>query len=170
MLLPRSNLLMSVYHVCIGITVTLGLAETHAVDDGCVVQSVRDDGIVCSQQRLEYTAVGIEAGSIEDGVLGLEVVRDGSFKLLVHILCTADKADAGHTVATGIHHVLGSLDQTRVVGETEVVVGTEVQQLLALHLDGSLLGTLYEAFLFVESGLSDGLQFLLEMFLKFTVH
>ena len=57
-----------------------------------------------------------------------------------------------------------------VVREAEVVVGAEIQHFLASHLDGSLLRSFDEAFVLVKTSLLDVFQFLLEMFLKFTVH
>ena len=58
----------------------------------------------------------------------------------------------------------------RVVRQAEVVVGTEVQHFLSLYLDSSLLGSFDESFLLVEAGFLDCVQFVLKMFLKFTVH
>ena len=51
-------------HVGIGITVTFGFAEAHAVDDGSMVQGIGDNGVLFGEERLEHTAVGIEAGGI----------------------------------------------------------------------------------------------------------
>ena len=56
------------------------------------------------------------------------------------------------------------------VRQSEVVVGTEVQHFLTFYLDSSLLRTLDEAFLLVQTSLLDVLQFFLEMSLEFTVH
>ena len=56
------------------------------------------------------------------------------------------------------------------VGESEVVVCTEVEHFVAFHLDGCLLGAFNQAFFFVETCLLDVLQFFLEMCLEFTVH
>ena len=84
--------LLQLCHVGISIAVALSLAKTHTVDDRCVVQSVRDDSILGSEQRLEYTTISIEASSVEDSILSAEVVSDSLLKLLVHILAAADEA------------------------------------------------------------------------------
>ena len=142
-------------HVAVGITVALGFAEAHAVDDGGVVEGVADDGVVGCEERFEDAAVGVEAGGVENGVFGLEEVGDGGFELLVDVLRAADEADGRHAVAAAVHHVLGGLDEARVVGEAEVVVGAEVEHLFASHLDGGLLGPFDEAFAFVKAGCLD---------------
>ena len=66
------QLALEVLHVGVGIAVALSLAQTHTVNDRGVVQRVRNDGIVGSEQWLKHTAVGIEASSVKNGVLSLE--------------------------------------------------------------------------------------------------
>ena len=89
-----------------GVAVALSLAQTHAVDNRRVVQSVADDSILFGEQRLEDAAVSIEARSIEDSVLGLEIVADGSLQFLVHILGAADETHRRHTESATVHHLL----------------------------------------------------------------
>lgn len=48
------------------------------------------------------------------------------------VLSAADESDRRHAVAVVIHNVLGSFDNTLVVAEAEIVVGTKVDDLLAL--------------------------------------
>ncbi len=45
------------------------LAETDAVDDGGVIERVRDDGVVLGEQSLEDAGVRVEARRVQDGVL-----------------------------------------------------------------------------------------------------
>ena len=92
LLLRCLQLIFEVGHVGVGIAVALGLAQAHAVDDGGVVEGIADDGIFGREQGLEHTAVGIEAGGIEDGVFSPEEVGDGGFELLVQVLRAADKS------------------------------------------------------------------------------
>ena len=80
-------------HVGVGIAVTLGFAKTHAVNDGSVVQSVGNDGVVSRQQRFEHTTVGVETSCVENGIFSLEEFADGSFQFFVNVLRTADKAN-----------------------------------------------------------------------------
>ena len=162
---------LEVRHVGVGVTETLGLAKADAVDDGGVVQGVGDDGILGGQERLEHAAVGVEAGRIEDGVIGMEIVGDGFLEFLVDVLGTADEADGGHAVAARIDRFLGGLREPGAVGEAEIVVGAEVQGLAAV-LEGDLgaLGRGDVAFSLVKTGLLDGFQFVLEVLLEFSVH
>src|SRR5690606_41705066 len=57
-----------------------------AVDDRGVVERVGDDRVLLAQQRLEQPAVGVEAGGVEDRVLGAEETGDGLLELLVQVL------------------------------------------------------------------------------------
>ena len=126
-------------HIGIGIAVALSLAQPHAVDDGCMVQSIADNGIVLGKQRFKHTAVGIEARRIKNSVVSPEVTADGALQLLVDVLCAADEPHARHAEAATVHHTLRGLDDTRMVREPQVVVGTKVQHLTAANLDGSTL-------------------------------
>src|SRR5690606_16536013 len=105
------------------------LAQAHAVDDRGVVERVRDDRVVLAEQRLEQPAVRVKAGSVEDGVLRAEEVRDGLLQLLVQVLGAADEAHRGHAETVGVQRVLRGLDHRRVVGQAQVVVGAEVEHL-----------------------------------------
>ena len=136
-----------------------------------MVQGVGDDGVLGGEERLEHAAVGVEAGRVEDGVIGMEVVRDGFFELFVDVLGAADEADGGHAVAARVDRLLGGGREARAVGEAEVVVGTEVQGLAAvLEGDFGALGRSDVAFFLVKTGLLDGFQFVLEVLLEFSVH
>ena len=64
-----------VRHVVVLVAVALGLAQPHAVDDGRVVQLVGDHRVLGPQQGLEETAVGVEAGGVEDGVVHAQKLR-----------------------------------------------------------------------------------------------
>ena len=79
------------------------------------------------QQRLEQTAVGIEARGVEDGVLGAEEVGNRLFKLLMQVLGAADEAHAGHAEAVRVQRLLRRGDDVRVVGQAQVIVGAEIQ-------------------------------------------
>ena len=157
-------------HVGVGVAVAHGLAQTHAVDDGGVVEGVGDDGVLLGEERLEDTAVGVEAGGVENRILGAEEVGDGLFELLVDVLAAADEADGGHAEAAGVHRALGRLNQTGVVREAEVVVCTEIQYLATADLDFGALGRTDDAFVLVEARGLDVGELLLQMGFDFSVH
>ena len=169
-LLGSLQLLLEVGHVSIGITVTLCLAETNTVDDRSVVQGIRDDGILICEQRLEYTTVSIEAGCVEDGILGAEELGNLLLQLLMKILTSADETYTGHTKATCIHTLLGGLNQFLVTSKTQIVVGAEVKALLTLNQNLSTLRALDDALVLVQTSCLNFSQFLLQMFLKFCIH
>ena len=102
-------------HVGIGVTVTHGLAQTHAVDDRSVVQRVGDDGVLLRKERFEHAAVGVEAGGVENRVLRAEIVGYYLFQLLVDVLAAADETHGRHTVTAVVHGAFGGFDQPRVV-------------------------------------------------------
>jgi len=58
-----------------------------------MIERVADDGIVTGEQRFKHAAVGIEAGSIKDGVFRAEEFSNLFFQLLVHVARSADETD-----------------------------------------------------------------------------
>src|SRR6185437_16903259 len=121
--------LLELCHVVVGIAVALRLAETDAVDDAGVIERIGNDGITLIEQRLEETAVGIEAGGVEDGILGAEETAEALLELLVHGLRAADEAHGGHAEAEPVEGPVRRLPYGRMIGEAEVVVGAEVHHL-----------------------------------------
>ena len=81
------SLRLQVGHVVVLVAEPLGLAEPDAVDDAGVVQLVGDDGVFRAQQRLEQAAVGVEAGGVEDRVLGAEELARSSRSSCLWICC-----------------------------------------------------------------------------------
>ncbi len=137
-------------HVVVGVAIALGLAQPHAVDDGGVVEGIGDDGIFGAEQGLEQAAIGIETGGVEDGVFGAEEGRHLLLQRFVLILGAADEAHRGHAEAVAVESLMGGSDQIRVVGQSQIVVGTEVQHLLTADGDAGLLGGGDDALLLVQ--------------------
>ena len=133
-------------HIGVGVAVSLGLAKTYTVDDGSMVERVRDDGVLIVQQGLEYAS---EACSVEDGVLCAEELSDLGLEFLLQVTCTADETNTGHTVAVCVEGFLGCVYQFLAVSEAEVVVGAEVKGFGAvLKGDFGTLGSDDDALLF----------------------
>ena len=57
-----------------------------------MVERVRNDGVLLGEEGFEQTAVGIEAGGIENSVFGVEVFADGAFEFFMKILGAADES------------------------------------------------------------------------------
>ena len=107
-----------------------------------MVELVGDDRVLRVEQALEETAVGVEAAAVQNAVLHAVELGDQSLQLLVDVRRTADETHGGQSESVSVQSVLGGVNQVLAVGETEVVVGAEVQHLVvaALHADlGSLL-------------------------------
>ena len=150
-----------VFHVVVQIAVALGLAQAHAVDDGRVVQFVRNNRVLRPKQRLKQSPVGVKAGGIEDGVVGACELCDAAFKFLVNLLCAADKADGRQAETPAVIAGLRSLDEPRVVGQAEIVVGAHVDDVGFLRrVDAGALRRGDDALFAPGTGLADGVQLL----------
>lgn len=143
LVLAALELLLKIGHVHVQVSQSLSLAETNTIDDGGVVELIGDDGVLGVEEALEETSVGIEARGVEDAVLEAVELGDLALELLVEVGGTADETDGGEAETVGIEGLLGGLDEDGAVGETEVVVGAEVDDLAVSSLDfdlGELLG------------------------------
>ena len=105
-------------HVVIGIAEALRFAQTYAVDNGGMVQCVRNDRVFCTQQRLKQTSVGVKAGGVQNRIFHAQEISQLLLKLLVAVLRAADKAHGGHTKPVGVHAVFGGGNQLRVISQT----------------------------------------------------
>jgi hypothetical protein len=77
------QLILEVGHVQVAVHVAARAAEPDPVDDARVVERVRDDCVVGTQQRLKQPRIGVKAAAIQDGVLGPVVARDAVLELAV---------------------------------------------------------------------------------------
>jgi hypothetical protein len=121
------QLRFEVRHVRVRVDEALGLAQAHAVDDRRVVQLIREDRVVGTEQRLEDAAVRVEARDVEDRRLHPEERGDAPLQLLVQRLGAADEAHAGQPVAPLVERLVRGLQERLVAGEAEVVVRAEVE-------------------------------------------
>ena len=53
-----------------GKSVALGFTQPNAVNDGSMVERIRNYGVFWAEKRLEHASVGIKARSKENGVVG----------------------------------------------------------------------------------------------------
>ena len=154
-----------IFHIVVLVAVPLGLAQPHTVNDGGVVQLVGDDRVLRPQKGLEQTAVGIEAGGVQNGVLHAGEGGNFLFQLLVDGLGAADKPDGGEAEAPLVIAVLGGGNQLRVIGKTQIVVGAQVYHgLLGGGVNPGALGSGDDSLLPPGAGLPDGVQLLLKSF------
>ena len=116
-----------VFHVRMGKAQSFGFAQPDAVDHAGMVERIADHSVSIIEQDLEEASVGIEARTVEDGVLGAQKGTDRAFEGFVGFLRSANEAHRGHAIAVSPKPAGGCLDDARMIGQTQVVVGTEVQ-------------------------------------------
>ena len=117
---------LEVIHVVVLVTKTTCLAQSDAVNNAGMVQCVADNGVLVVEQRFKQAAIGIETRGIQNRVLSAQVLADATFEFFVNGLRAANKANGGHAVAEVVECLVCSVNDRRVIGKTEVVVGTQV--------------------------------------------
>ena len=146
---------LQVIHIVVAIAKSLRLAEPDTVDDAGMIERVADDRVIGRQKRFEQAAVGVEAGRIEDRVIRPQPRADARLEFLVNGLRAADEAHRRHPVAEVVERAMCGFEDRRVVGETEIVVGTQVQHVggaaVFANRDFRLLWSRDDAFRFVEA-------------------
>ena len=108
--------------------------------------------VSCSiQKRFEQAAVGIEAGRVKYGVFFFQETRQGAFELLVQILRAADEPNRGKPVAESLQAIRRCLDNGRMIGQAQVIVGAEIDDFCAADANGGALFALKLSFALVEA-------------------
>ncbi len=87
------------------------------------------DRVLLAEEHLEQPAVRVEAGGIEDRVLQAEERAQRRLEVLVDLLRPADEAHGREPEAPLLHRGVRGRDHLGMVGESEVVVRTEVEDL-----------------------------------------
>ena len=124
-----------------------------------MVERIGDDRVLLAEQGFEQAAVGVEAGGVEDRVLGAEERRDLLLKLLVQVLGAADETHRGHAEAVTVERILGRLDHRRVIGQSQVIVRAKVQHATAVsQFDFRRLRAGDDAFGLEQSVGADGIK------------
>ncbi len=113
--------------------VDLGAREAAAIDDAGVIQFVGDDVIFGSENRRDGSGIGGESGLKHDA--GFDVLERGDAFLELHVQRHgagngAHRARARAVLPDGLD---GGFAEFGMRGEAEVVVGSEVDDLLAVE-------------------------------------
>lgn len=108
--------------------------EADAVDDTGVVELIGKDHVVRANKRGEQGFVGVPAAHIRQGRRSAGEAGDGLFDFAVAIERAAYKADGGGAGTVFFEAVDPSRDDFGVIGEAEVVVGTEDDDLTLLTI------------------------------------
>src|SRR5690606_21333972 len=99
----------------------------HAVDDRSMVQFVRDDRVLFSEQWFKDAAIGIKGSGIQNGIFHSQKGGKLLLQLFVDLLGATDKAYAAHTIPPLIKGALRSFPYAGMGREAQIVVGTEIQ-------------------------------------------
>jgi hypothetical protein len=162
---------LELVHVAVCEPQPAGLAEADAVDDRGVVERIGDDRVLGAEQRLEEAAVGVEARAVQDRILAAEEARQPLLELAVHLLGAADEAHRRHAVAPPLERLPRGRHDLGVVGQTQVVVGAQVQHLaLAGDADVRGLRRLDQVLALVQAGAAQLLEPAAQVVAKLRVH
>ena len=107
------------------------MAEPYPIDDGSMVQRIRDNRVLLIEQGFKKTPIGVKTRGVKDRILHPQEVRDLLFECFVLFLRSADKADRSHAVAVSIQRSFGGLNQFGMIRQAKVVIGTEIQDIVA---------------------------------------
>lgn len=160
-----------VRHVVVAVAESLRFAESHPVDDARVIQFIGDDGIIRGEQGLEESAIGIEAGGIEDGIVSSKKGAELFFQLFVGRLRAADKADGRQSVSPFVQSRVRGGDDVGVLRQSQIVVGAHIEhRFTSGHGDARALGGGDHAFAFEQAGVTDFIELRVELLFECSEH
>ena len=120
------------FEVAVRIDRNVGVGQARAVDDRRVVELVRADQDTGIGEGGEYAEVGREPGGKEHRSLGVLPLGECRLELGVDGSAADDESRRAGARAPTIERVVGRGDDDRVLGQTEIVVGREVNHRLAV--------------------------------------
>lgn len=86
-----------------------------SIDDGRVVQSIADDGVLGSEDSLEEAGIGVEAAGKEDAIFMLVIVCNYFLQLLVNVLSSADEPNRAHAETMRVQGPFGCFDESGII-------------------------------------------------------
>ncbi len=121
------QLRFQVRHVIVPVAKSLSLTQTDAIDDAGMIELIRNDGILICQQSFEESTIRIETGAVQDCVFGSEEFAELCFQMTMDGLSPADETHGCHPIAPAIEPLMSSFQDSPMIRQTKVVVGTEIQ-------------------------------------------
>ena len=94
------------------------------LENGDIIQSFSN---LRPTNLFEQSSISVKTRGVEDGVLPSVELGYFVLQVLVYVLSAANEPDGGHSGTVRPESLDGSLDHLGVAGQSEVVVGTEVQ-------------------------------------------
>ena len=123
---------LAVGDVLVAEDLDLGAREPRAVDDAGVVQLVGEDEVVFAEDGADGAGVGREAALKDDAGLDIFEARDLFFELHVDAHGAGDGAHGARAHAEGARGGQRGFNELGVVGQAEIVVAGEVDDLFAV--------------------------------------
>ena len=142
----RLYLALQIRHIAVLKPKPPRFAQPDAVNDRGMVQAVRNNRILLTQQRLKQPAIGVKTGGKQNGILHPEKPRQARLQSPVQILRAANEPDRGHAIAMARHRRLCCRHQSRIIGQPQIIVGAESQHPPPANGDMRPLCTLDQAF------------------------
>lgn len=110
-------------------------AEAGGIDEAGMGEAVEDDHIVGAEEGGEGSEGGGVAGGEGEGGGGLFEVGEGGFQMVVRGEGAGDQAGGGGTGAELEDGLLGGEEEAGVMGEAEVIIGCEIEEVAAVDGD-----------------------------------
>jgi hypothetical protein len=132
--------------------------KPRGINDAGVDQLVHDDDIVAVKQSADDAGGGGVAGG--KGERGRSAFERGQ-RFLQNVMRrqrAAEQAGSARARAKFVDSVHGGFLQSRIIGQTEVIVGGKIEERLPVHLDARALGRINAAQFAVKPLLADILQ------------
>ena len=120
-------------------------AETATVDNRGVIEAVGEDDILRFQQPLENAGIGGIAGVEEKSALGPLEGGEALLELAMGEHTAGDEAAAAAADTVTRSRRQRRLDQGRMLGEAEIVVGAKKENATAVDEDGPLFARFHRA-------------------------
>lgn len=135
---------LKVGHVVMFVFLGVGVGNEFAFHDGGMDALVVEEVVAAGDDVGDDAAVGEEAGGEEHDVVLAKEFSQFVLQLDMDVEGTVEERRAGATGAVLVNGTFGGFFQTRVVGESEIGIGTEHKNLTltSLHVDfGVLFGS-----------------------------
>ena len=126
---------LQVLHVVVLVVQRLGEGKAAAVHDGGVVAVVADDEVIAGEKLRDDAGVHREAGGEAQGFVLAHEGGELFLQLDVDVQGAVQETGAGAAGTILLEGLDARLDDALVAGEAGVGVGTEHQDLVALHFD-----------------------------------
>lgn len=124
---------LEVFHVVVAIFEGLGEGECAAFDDGGVVEGVVDDVIVATCDAGDGAGVGLKACGEEEDAVFVEELGELVLELDMDVESSVEEGGTCTTGAVLLGGFDGGFFDFGMVGKTEIAVGSEHEDLLAIH-------------------------------------